>query len=780
MSDNSDLNKLNDANWARVNRRKGVLEPVKFLRTIKIPLLEIEETVIKSTPEDVEWSFALREFNSFSEEIQDAIWALLKRPDTSILRALHSLMAKAITKKIMNSGVKAVANLDLVEAKDVVVVDKECQSLVSKVGMLLHEMRDSKFVPREFEYLARGEEKPIVLKNRTWMTQSLVESMILSLQHSYLRANMNMDETMIGNLLKEGSKLKPAIYDFFVEQVNVIFDERLLLVPIYKNNNAAFTTALGVVVGNMTRTGVAEDNTGVPPRIINFLHFREFMKDCELVDENFPSLFFCYLYPKEAETIFNAFIEHMADEDYLLYGAPSLETWVESAVASKTVNGLDFRFSESDNEVEEMEAHVVAMDELDIAIAPSPGSSENPGVEDYKVDYESYLSDIVAVAEKTVDDYCNEVGGEKIVGLTRNMTLDLARSHERFAKIVARGEFLRLVRINGHDASTDADTNKLADMFPDQYQVFYQDMLTDGLVIPDSGIDYTAVTNESYMGHYLSLRYPKEKILVNECNTSLAALSMYEKEGPDILMLDLNQSYYDSEKRKTGRFSKIWTSPILASTTELYATLKRIYLLMGGDDYANNDDRLTAWIRVPVLCDFRSFLILFKIMTSMVHRVSVTYPKGMHESFFDLKIYPVEYKQSTVTSHLMVVLARTAATQLYATRFFDHFAVHLHTGIQNRHKAWEFASVGVNFKWKSHRYKMLANLDFRIEIDVERVKHMKQIVTHDAGRRVKRENARKRAKALKDDVRALHRKLDSNMSKLRMGIKPKGMVPVEK
>jgi hypothetical protein len=696
-----------------------------------MPLTVTEETVTKLSQDDVEWSYALREFNHFSVETVDALWQILAVPNPTLLFALHALLSKNITKRIMNSGLVVRANLDLVESADAVVLDLSSLQAAQKVQTMLFEMRSANFSEREATFVVRGTDQKVVIKNRTWATQAVVESLLCSLEHSHVRKSVGMNEAMVSNLLKDGVKLHPHEMDFFRDLINVSFDPVILLKPTYKPSDMAVRDKINNYVGRMATRHIEVDYTQTIPRKVDYSKFVEVLVEATRDDPAFMSVFFCYLYPDEARAIYNIYLEGCVDEDYSRHGAPALETFIDCVAASKTTGNM---FLFGDDGADQNLARIERLNDLDAKLDQFAPTSAHAHV-DVMFDPPdgSYHQKVLSKCEYTIEEATAD-----IMNVPKPYDMDIPedarktfiKQYWRYQRIVGWSEWYRIIRVTRPNVVADALTNGMADLFPDQYQFFHSDLITEDLVDPEMA-EGVVVSTQKYMVDALSSTLPKQKLTYVICPEQAEAFEKFVEEG-DILLIDLNTGLVDSARDVIGaQIAKTWSSPLVLSENYLRDSLAKIAQFMG-IGFGGQGNHFNGWVRVPIPADPASFCLLQRIIADPSHKVSVFYPRKMHETYLDLRIYPlaVPFKDSRTDFARWFAFVNERKTYLqYA---IDHFALHLYSGMQSRHAIWQLALRNNVLDWKSHRYKHLRELNFSIDVDIERKKVVKQIHTFTA------------------------------------------------
>jgi len=274
---------------------------------------------------------------------------------------------------------------------------------------------------------------------------------------------------------------------------------------------------------------------------------------------------------------------------------------------------------------------------------------------------------------------------------------------------------MRLKRISYDDKEGDAKTNKMANLFPDQYKSFYVDTLVDGLLGDPCG-SYKVVTNSSFLMGCVKSRYPLAKLDVIEEKLSQTVIRSLGGESADLLVLDLSLSVIDAEEEKlNAKFHKTWSSP-LRSQVNLGLHLAQILSEM------NDQAALNALIRIPVVADPLDFYTLIQILSHPYHRVKMTLSHSMHELYFDLVIFPVSEKHLTLPAVLMSL-----------SYSYCRFAY----GVIKRHDLWLKKLGSIALGWKSERYKHLTTKNYILNIDMKKTRIVREIVTRTMVRKVK-------------------------------------------
>lgn len=288
-------------------------------------------------------------------------------------------------------------------------------------------------------------------------------------------------------------------------------------------------------------------------------------------------------------------------------------------------------------------------------------------------------------------------------------------------EIMRLGEFNRVQRLLLGTIKEDLDTNSMSDMFPGQYQFFYdREMLKDFLPRMPPGVVLDIVTNSESMVNTLVITKPGTVVKPDvhsglaDCNDSLTYDSF--------AMIDCaTTKFFSAEDILPSTRVASWVSPLRSNVRLIEELLQKISFLMGEPEAHFSGAVTNFGVNVVLRLPMRySPLILDRLMfihRHPMHKVQFVYPKKMHDPYFTLVVRKIHYRDPK--QGIVIGLARYLKRQEDSLTVFLHMLQHFTMGVTLRHDLWNSAVGSVTRHWTAERFKHLVHLGFNFSAQLE-------------------------------------------------------------
>jgi len=672
-------------------------------RVIRESVIEVVEQVQSVLPDDLELSMSLRDFEVFSQDVRDAVWALFGQPDQAVVCAMDSFMRKRVVRRIIKGDASPIADLGIVVQEDVVALDSQLHQLPTRMSMFLAEAGGSVAVAQEVRLPIKtqgmaglGLDKMVVNNSTLFSTPFLVQ-LLSAVVNADMRVRQQLPVDMINAMFSnEDDCYQQNVLDFLIGTVELIKSEAFIFDILPRGISEETLRVVSTIMATREPYERQCVRRGMEPTIHARRALNTFIEEAMEADKTVGITLFYFMYPQQSLQIYEQMRQSVQLLTYENYGSVTLSTWVsvvDAVLAPVT-----------EPKISAIESYVDAMcDNAD----DTTFQKTLKAVEDTLC---SLKGEVEELPDLGYGAHIKALRGSKLEQLRcrRKANLDKYRFPQQFMTLMEElvqmsvqatllGESCRLIRTQ-YSKQDDKITNKMVKLFPGHYKQLFYDSVYRAEVVPD----VIVVNCDSMLNKFRICNTSNgAKVLHVNLDAKFGEYEDYENVSG---VFDLNDGYFDSsEDPFPVPYYKSWGSPVRAA--RLSERLLAIYA------FARDNDAHVV-MRIPMMMDLDSLMSLFAFV-SLKTCFRLIPPASAHEPCF--------YMVVTDLSDLADSGERVERFLVWMRALVLNYAV----GVMSRHRIWQSPDRDDN-AWAMQRIIQLDTMGYKFQADYD----LKRVITN--------------------------------------------------